>query len=245
MRHINQLVALDRVRQAPVDASTHSRAVLAELGDHRLLAFLNDEKAGPQPHQDASSHQNASTNIAHEGGYLRALSTSTKVSIARATRTAPCALVAKHLAQLAVEVAPEFIQIRGALVCAALPCSGALGGLRRLGLLRLVRRLLAIILWPGISCLTRRILVGAPPTRVIQVVNSLGLLGLPRPTQCIFFHGHDLIVPKVKFKLRIHPLMTRVNHGDRVRDRPRLLTRSVHAQPALDAAKASPDRFER
>ena len=40
---------LDRVGQPPVDTRPHSGLVLAKLGDHRLLAFLDDENAGPHP----------------------------------------------------------------------------------------------------------------------------------------------------------------------------------------------------
>ena len=47
--HENELMPLDRIGQPPVDTCPHSGLVLAKLGDHCLLAFLDDENAGSHP----------------------------------------------------------------------------------------------------------------------------------------------------------------------------------------------------
>ena len=42
---------LERIREAPLEAGVDGVAVAAELGDDRLLAFLDDEDAAAEPDQ--------------------------------------------------------------------------------------------------------------------------------------------------------------------------------------------------
>ena len=49
LRHNHDFVALDGIRQAPIETSTDGRPVLAKLRDDGLLTLLHDEKSSAQP----------------------------------------------------------------------------------------------------------------------------------------------------------------------------------------------------
>jgi hypothetical protein len=49
LRDVDRLVRLERVRRAPLEPGVDGMAVLAEGGDHRLLALLHDEEAAAEP----------------------------------------------------------------------------------------------------------------------------------------------------------------------------------------------------
>src|SRR5690606_25187224 len=103
LRHVHELVALDRIRQAPVEARAHGRLVAAELGDHGLLAFLHDEEAGPQPdqHDDRGDEAGADAGALHVRLEVAAVAAATAEPAPAATP----ATVAEQAAELAVEVA--------------------------------------------------------------------------------------------------------------------------------------------
>src|SRR5256885_9350907 len=101
-------MALDRVRQPPVDAGAHRALVLAELGDDGLLAFLDDEDARAHPDDEGNAGDQAH---AHAGAaHVRRLAAAAIADGRLATAAAR--LAAEQARELAVEVAPQLIQIR-------------------------------------------------------------------------------------------------------------------------------------
>ena len=108
--HEHQFMPLHGVWQAPVKAGTHGGFVAAKTCDDGLLAFLHDEKTGPQPDQqgDDRNQAQAISGILHVG--LKTAPTTT-----RGTATA-IAVAAEQSTQFAVEVTPQLIQVRWALV---------------------------------------------------------------------------------------------------------------------------------
>ena len=75
--HKHQLMSLHRIRQAPVETRAHRRLVFAELGDHRLLTFLDDEKPGAKPNQQGHRRNHTQTDAVHERRQARAARTGT------------------------------------------------------------------------------------------------------------------------------------------------------------------------
>ncbi len=103
LAHKHQFVLFNGIGKAPIEARIHGRFVFAELRNDRLLPLLHNEEAGAQPNQHQHAHDQA-------GADTRTFHVGLKVSAAiarwwffRAT---------KQTAQLPVEIAPEFIQIR-------------------------------------------------------------------------------------------------------------------------------------
>jgi hypothetical protein len=125
LRDVDDLVALDRVRQPPVEAGAHGGAVASEARDHRLLAFLHDEDAGAHPDHDHDDGDQA-------GAHARALHVGLEVAVAAAAEVPPLPprAAAEQAAELAVEVAPQLVEVGRPLVRA--PC-------RRRGACRRVR----------------------------------------------------------------------------------------------------------
>lgn len=113
LRDHHHLVALDGIRQAPVEAGIDRRLVAAELRHHGLLAFVHDEEAGPEPDENAHRRHQAEA----EAGILHVRPIAVAATaIAAAGGAIAAALAAEEAAQLAVEVAPEFIEVGRALV---------------------------------------------------------------------------------------------------------------------------------
>ncbi|WP_240651415.1 MULTISPECIES: hypothetical protein [unclassified Variovorax] len=106
-------MALDGVRQTPVETSTHGALVAAELGDDSLLAFVHDEEAGAEPDQDGHrGHEaDAEARVLHVG-----LVAVAATAAAAAVGTVAAALAAEETAELAIEVAPEFVKVGRSLV---------------------------------------------------------------------------------------------------------------------------------
>src|SRR6185295_5191637 len=111
LRHVDDLVALDRVRQPPVEAGAHGGAVASEARDDRLLAFLHDEDAGAHPDHHHHDRDQAG---AHPG----ALHVGLEVAVAAAAEVAAAAPApaAEQAPELAVEVAPQFVEVGRPLV---------------------------------------------------------------------------------------------------------------------------------
>src|SRR4051812_16996056 len=118
-------MALDRVRQAPIEARADRGLVAPELRDDGLLAFLHDEEAGAQP--DQHHHRGHQARADARAFHVRLEIAAAAAEAAVVTAAAP-ALAAEEAAQLAVEIAPEFVQVRRALIGAA-----AVLGLLRIG----------------------------------------------------------------------------------------------------------------
>jgi hypothetical protein len=99
-------MALNRVRQTPIETSASGGFEAPELGDDGLLPFLDNEKSGAQPNQcsHGSDDDQAKAGIFHVG--LEATATWA------ASATAPARFAAaEQAAQLAVEITPQLIQI--------------------------------------------------------------------------------------------------------------------------------------
>jgi hypothetical protein len=116
LRDEDQFMALDRVRQAPVETRAHGGLVAAELRDDGLLAFLHDEEAGTQPDQDHDrcDEARADARAFHVGLEVAAASVEAAVVSAAAPSLAP-----EKATELAVEVAPELVKVRRTLVRSA------------------------------------------------------------------------------------------------------------------------------
>src|SRR5690606_5182411 len=108
--------ALDRVWQTPVEACPHRRVVAAESGDDGLLAFLDDEDARAHPDDDDhdGDQAGADARTLHVG--LETSPAAIAATSAEATPAFAAAPATEQASELAVEVAPELVEIRRALV---------------------------------------------------------------------------------------------------------------------------------
>ena len=129
-------MALNRVWQTPVETSFFGAFDFTKTGNNSLLPLLDNEKASAHPDQNRHKSNQASADscafhVGLEGTWATAITTA--VITARVVdRPAACVFVAaKQAVQLAVEVAPQLIQIRWPLVGAFWP--GTLLGRRRWG----------------------------------------------------------------------------------------------------------------
>ena len=106
LRHVDDLVGLERIRQPPMKTSVGDIGQFAEARDRRLLTFLHDEESGGQPAQDADQHQD-------DDPHPHALGRGVEIGPLRrsAAAVAPTTLLAEHAVELAVEIAPELIEI--------------------------------------------------------------------------------------------------------------------------------------
>ena len=112
-------MALYRVWQAPIETRAHRALVTTKLGDDSLLTLLDNEKAGTQPNQDGNrrNHTHASSGVSHVG--LETTPIATTGAPARGAATRGSTPFATHeLAQFAIEVTPNIVQIRR-------PCAGS------------------------------------------------------------------------------------------------------------------------
>jgi hypothetical protein len=105
---IDDLVALDRIRDAPVQPGGRDLREFSESEHHAALAFDDDVEAARQPsdEHDEENEPGASAELAHVRRLARV----------RASAARP---LAEQAAQLAVEVAPHLVEIRRSLVAAA------------------------------------------------------------------------------------------------------------------------------
>src|SRR5262245_21509867 len=98
-------------------------AELAEGHHHGLLPFLHDEEAAAQPDQDdhTDDQAGAQAGTLHVG---RKLAVTTRPAL-----TLRSTLAAEQAAQLAIEVAPQFVEIGRTLVATATTGALVAGGL--------------------------------------------------------------------------------------------------------------------
>src|SRR5690606_6006388 len=112
---VDDLVRLDRVRQAPGEAGPVDEVLeLAETHHRRSLAFLDDVEAAaePQQHGDHGQQADAGAGSFHRGATAAA-------RIGRAARTVrAAALLAEQAVEPPVEVAPQLIEIGRAVALA-------------------------------------------------------------------------------------------------------------------------------
>ena len=109
-------MALNGVWHAPVKTRTHSRFVAAELGNNGLLTLLHNKKARTQPHQQGHhGHGNQAqfgrTGVGIESTTKAAAGASWFTALTTALPAGSTANRSKQPTQLAIEVAPNFVQI--------------------------------------------------------------------------------------------------------------------------------------
>ena len=168
-------MSLNGVGHAPVETRTHRGVVFAKLGDDGLLTFLHDEKACGQPDQHGTAQDDPNAQVLDEGRDFRSARTTT--GAARTLGALATAFAAKNLTQLAVEVAPQFVQIRrSALLLLWAPAGGGLPGIRLgPGRWHIARWLVARI--------TGRFVIVTSPAGVVQVEHASDLCGQQGPSQ--------------------------------------------------------------
>mgnify|MGYP006900242968 CR=1 FL=1 len=112
MRGVDDLVLLEGIRQTPVETGTHGGVETAELRHDGLLAFLHDEEAGSGPDQDCHTGDQSDTDArAARRSAAQARASGGTLAIARPA-------VAEQAVELVVEIAPELVHVRRALVVA-------------------------------------------------------------------------------------------------------------------------------
>ena len=108
-------MGLKRIGKAPLKTCIRGVGVFAKRRDDGLAALLHNEKSTPQPNQDnhAADERCADASALHVRLELWA---------GWAIRAPPLRAItlAKQAAQFAVEIAPQFVEIWGAFVAAAL-----------------------------------------------------------------------------------------------------------------------------
>src|SRR5262249_12416226 len=107
LREVDDLVRLDRPRQAPVEARGRLLGELAEGEDDAALALDDDVEAAREP--DADRHQQ------EQAGAAEGEAPAGRRRLLAATAAPP----AEQLGEPAVEVAPELVEIRRTLIAAA------------------------------------------------------------------------------------------------------------------------------
>ena len=113
LRHAHCLMRLEGIREAPLEPGVRRVAVLPEGSHDGLLTFLDDKETAAQPHKHGHPSDQASTDasLPHVARHLRAI-TRRRVPRRRGAR----GLLPEKPIELAVEIAPEFVEIRRALV---------------------------------------------------------------------------------------------------------------------------------
>ena len=130
LRHKDQFMALNWVRQTPVEARAHRGFVTTKLGDHGLLAFLHNEETGAQP--DQKNHHpcgqgHAQTRVALARRTTRVVAVATRTLLGFRAARILARLATEQIAQFAVQIAPDFFQIGGLLALVKNPTPGLLG----------------------------------------------------------------------------------------------------------------------
>jgi hypothetical protein len=149
--------------------------VLAKLGDDGLLTFLNDEKAGGQPNQQSSTQDDADAQVLDESRDFGSARTTSRAAWALGTLRA--AFAAKDLTELAVEIAPQLVQIgRAALLLLWAASWGWLPSIwLGAGWRRVARWLVARV--------TGRFVIVTTPAWVVQIEHASDLCGQQGPSQ--------------------------------------------------------------
>ena len=138
LRDVDRLVGLERIREAPLEAGVDRVAVAAERGDDGLLAFLDDEDAAAEPDQRRRRRRSAP---APTPALLRlGWKFGPPPGVAAAVAALRAAAAAEQAAQLAVEVAPELVEVGRAVVAAAVLEQRDAGRARRRGARPVARR---------------------------------------------------------------------------------------------------------
>jgi hypothetical protein len=105
-------MTLHWIWQAPVETSAHGGVVTAKLRDHALLTFLHDEKPGAEPEQQGHARHQADSDACSP--WVRTEPATGRTIATPATATAIVAT--EQTSQLAIEISPQLIKVRRALV---------------------------------------------------------------------------------------------------------------------------------
>ena len=176
LRNKYQFVALDRIRQAPVEAGRFCPLVFTELRDDRLLPLVDDEEPGAQPDQDGDCSDQPSPQTGAFHVRLKSAGAATPAATGIAT-------AAKQAAEFAVEIAPQLVQIRRPLV-------GTFS----------TRAIAVVLRWwwwwrwwilrRGVLRFGRVALVGATPARIVQTEHAAGTLAQCDQSGPGYLHFH-------------------------------------------------------
>ena len=99
-------MALNRIRQAPIETRAHGALVLSELGNDGLLTFLHDKEAGAHPDHKRDTGNQTDTDTCAFHIWLKATTRTSTGTTARAV------FPTKKTTKLAIEITPELIKIR-------------------------------------------------------------------------------------------------------------------------------------
>ena len=100
---------LNGIRQAPIKTSTDSGFVLAKLRDHSLLTLLHNEEACAHPDQQQSAQDHTNTQIPEDRGNAIG-----RCAVGWTFVGWSAIFATQELRQLAIQITPKFVQIRGA-----------------------------------------------------------------------------------------------------------------------------------
>jgi hypothetical protein len=109
LREVDDLVRLHRPGQPPVQSRSGLRGELAERQHDAALSFHDDVEPAGEPHREHDSRE--------QPGAAQARSREEARRLAAASAAAP----AEQLAEAAVEVAPQLVEVGRALIAAAGP----------------------------------------------------------------------------------------------------------------------------
>jgi hypothetical protein len=105
LRNIDDLMTLDRIRPAPVEAGWRHMAVFSKGQHHPGLALLHDEKPAGQPQKKRNNGNDADTDA-------RTL----HVRRQTAARISAAIPVAEQAVQALIEIAPQLVEVRRAVI---------------------------------------------------------------------------------------------------------------------------------
>ncbi|MCY1529220.1 hypothetical protein D9M68_643540 [compost metagenome] len=121
LRHVDHLVALDRIRHAPLEAGLGRALVFAELGHDGDLTFLHDVEAAGQPDADCDQSDDAQADARSTRRRRRHAA-----PVAGAIVAAP-ALAPEQGPDAIIEIAPDLVQIGRTVSVALRPLRRRLG----------------------------------------------------------------------------------------------------------------------
>src|SRR5690606_3424939 len=110
LRNIDRLVTFNWIRKPPLQTGRQGLRVLAELGHHGNLPFLDDDKAAGQPQADQDDDDDGH----HLGRALGKLHTAaiSRAIVAAAKWAAALGLAPEEGTETIIEIAPDFVQVR-------------------------------------------------------------------------------------------------------------------------------------
>jgi hypothetical protein len=110
--NVNRFDSLDRIRHVPFEACRFDHVTeFAEPQHSSSLSFLDDVEPAAQPEQEGGSKQQS------EAG-ARTAQGRAELTAAISRRLTTATALGEHAVQTAIEISPEFIKVRGAVIAA-------------------------------------------------------------------------------------------------------------------------------